>query len=162
MALNRNELVVAERHGEQPPRPWIGEQRSGVHELRCEAQDQADLVDHAGRLDGVDHPLCNGAVDSERLLAEDAKPPIGGRDDESLVLRCPRRDEHGIDTVEQLVLAHCLGADTIGERLGPISLGIVDGDDPMVGGRMLEEPVVCSADEPGPVEPDANCHGAPM
>ena len=161
VALDRDELVVAERHGEQPARPRIGEQGAGVHELRGEAQDQPDLVHHPGRFDCVDHPLRNGAIDSERLLAEDGKPSIGRRGDESLVLGRPRRDEHGIDTVQQFVLADGSGADAIGERSGPIDLRIVDGDDAMVGCRMLEEPVVCSADEPGPVEPDANGHVPP-
>ena len=63
-------------------------------------------------------------------------------------------------TLEQFVLADGLGADAVGERAGPIGLRIVDGDDAMVGRRMLEEPVVCPADEPGPVEPDANGHAS--
>ena len=91
-----------------------------MDELRREPQDQPDLVDHPGGLDGVDHSLGDGAVDRQRLLAEHGEPTLGRRGHEALVLRGPRRDEHGVDPIEQLVLADRLGADTIGERLCPV------------------------------------------
>ena len=142
----------------QPPGPLVCQQRLGVNELRHESKDQTDLIDHACRFDGVDHPLHRRRIERQGLLAEHGDASLGRGGHEVFVFRRPRRDEHGIDPFEQFVLVDHLGADAIGERLRPFDVDVVHGDDPVIGRRVLEEPVVGPSDEPRPDEPDPNRH----
>ncbi len=158
MALNRNELIVAERHREQATGALIGEQRLGVQELWHEPQDQTDLTRDLGSFDGVDHSLGRRSVDRERLFAEHGNAAFCCGCDEMFVLGRPRGHEHRVHAIEQVVLGDDVGADATSERLGPIVVEIVYGHDLVIGGGVFEEPVVGACDETRADETDANRH----
>jgi len=157
--LNRDELIVAERHGQQPTRALVGEQRLRMDELGHEPKDQADLVGDTCRLHSRHHPRGRCRVDGERLLAEHGDAALGGGRDEALVLGRPCRDEHRVDPVEELLLRNGIGSDAIGKGPGSIRVEIVYGDDPVLCGRVLQEPAVGAGDEPCADEPETNRHG---
>ena len=86
------------------PAALVGQQVPRQHVGRQVAQDQPDLVDDTRLLHRVDHPVGEGSVDGQRLLAEHG--PTGGRcgGDEPRVLGRPRAHEHDVDERHQLVL----------------------------------------------------------